>query len=276
MGSRVRHFKHILILTLALMLSTTQAQAGTVKDLYSLYHIRWQSDYPKGVLDTIRKYQSAAKYTYMYSYVDNSTYDRSIINNRVTEYKAEVKSLKKRLLAGIDLDISTLYELEDEYKTAKINLDNAKKSTKTSTINIPKIHVSNALKQRYKEAVKRKKLYEKSLEIGSTKHLPYPVDADVIPVESTAEYLQLEPADGSCVLALFDGVVVKATSNSVTVSHGHGVETRYTNLGVVTVLKGQNLSQWSPLGMTKGKVKIQLMINNKLVDIRKLFEEEVN
>lgn len=275
MGSSVRTYKRICTLGVVFTLLCTElTSAATAKKLYSLYGQKLEVNYPDGVLDTIQRYNDAKKYEYMYAYVTASEYDDSIIDNRIKDCTTELKRLEKQLLAGVNLKLSEIYELENQYKTVKQQLDNAMQSKQSFPIETSRPSQSDTPSQDdYKQAMQAKKEFEAAMELGNIDNLTYPVNGTAIPVATKSKSLKLNTARGQEVVALFNGKVIKTTDNSITISHNNGIVTKYTGLGVVTALDGDTLSQGMPIGLTGQRLTVQLIMNKKKVNINKLFGE---
>lgn len=274
MGCKVGTYKRVCSLGLILtLLCTNLTPAATAKKLYSTYGQKLDVAYPEGVLETIQKYNDAKKYAYMYAYVNASEYDDSIIDNRIKDCKKRLKHLEEQLLAGIDLKLSEIYELENQYCVAKQQLDDALASKRSFPVKSNSSVADAPTLTEYKRAMQAKDKFETVMEIGNIEHLSYPVEGNVIPDDSMGKDLKLTTERGSTVTSLFNGTVIKTTNNGVTIDHGNGIVTKCTGLGVVTALKGDVVSQGTPVGLTGQRLTLTLMLNKKRVNVNKLFGE---
>lgn len=272
MQRRMQKFLFSFVIAALLMSSSITCYAANTKSLYLLYDIEYRPKYPKGVSETIAKYDAAMRYIMMYRYIDSMADTSGVLSKRITELKDRLDVIQDKLRSAYFLDINEIYALEEEYKVLHSQYAGYVEAMKTMSTK----DESNVLDDvpTYKEycyALELKKLYSGEHNLGAVM-IKYPVNKKVDAVSKTKQGILLKVNDAT-VSSIFNGRVTNVSNHSVTVSHYDGIYTYYGNLHDIDVNVGDSLSQGSPIGKTNG-VELRLRIDDKVVDITKVFNED--
>ena len=241
----------------------------------AFYDMSFEPKYPDDVLDTISKYDVAKKYVAMYQYVVYSEYDSSVIESKIVELEKEKASLEEQLLAGYDLELSVIYELEDAYLSTCTKLEDYKKSLVSYEISTDEpVSEDVPTYEEYVDAIQVKKRIDELSDIGNVDKLSFPVSGAHLISEKTNTGVLYSVIDGSSVTSLFNGEVVNINGGDITLNHHNGIYTFYGNLSSVVVSEGDIVKQGDLLGKSSNTLLLKCKVNNKLVDVSKLFVKE--
>lgn len=270
----VKNVVTVLTVFCLLLYSSVTAYAKGVEDLYTLYGIPYEVTYPDDIMRIISDFQYAEKYVSMYRYVVESTFDTTVIENRISKLEVDLLSVEEQLLCGYTLSIEEIYTLEDEYVSITGQLEDAKKSLIGGEIdyNIPNAENTPTRKE-YEEALEKKSKMGAAVNLGEFE-LNYPVDTGALISDKTDTHLELAVANNSTVTALFNGTVTAITSSSISIDHTNDVFTFYGNLRSVSVNVGDAVTQGQPIGTTTSTLMLKMKLDGNLVDITKIFKEE--
>lgn len=264
-----------MLMSLALVLYTpTTANCETTTDLYDMYAMPYTVKYPKGILDTINKYQNAKKYVSMYQYVILSEYDTEILDTRERNCLKTIEQSEKSLLGCYNADLQTIYDYEDAYVTAVRQYDDVVKSKVTTPIDYEAPKPANVpTSSEYRKACNKKAYLDSCSNLGDVKDLHYPFNVACLIDSIDNNSITFLTQKDALVQSLFNGKVAKCDDTSLTIYHYNGVYTHYAGLSSVSVKKGDKVRQYEPVGTSTSKVTMQLKLNGNLVDISKLFKE---
>ena len=255
------------------VISNSTCYAANTKALYTLYGKEYSPKYPKGVSETIAKYDSAMRYLTMYHYIKGVANSSDILASRVKELKKELDDIKNKLTLGYFKDTSEIYDLEERYSTLYDQYSGYMQTLQTFSVKDESINLKDV--PTYKEycyALELKKLYSGEHNLGSVL-VKYPVVGDVKSVSKTKKGIRLKVNDAK-VQSIFNGRVTNVSNNSVTVSHYDGIYSYYGNLHKIRVHVGDSVSQGSQLGVATSSVELRLMVDNEIVDITQIFNED--
>lgn len=261
----------IVVLSLVSASHCLDVKATTVSDLYELYDKRITEMYSESTLETIADYQRQLRSSAMYEYVKKSTFDNKLIEDKIKTLESELNYLETQLLNSYDEDLSTIYELEDDYETTKKSLENTRKSSESFEVKLPDEKTFS--KNKYKKALRDKNKTDYNKDIGTYLNR-YPVSGDIKSVKSTEDRLELYISNRSTISPLFNGKVSKVTDDSITLSHDCGIYSYYRGLEEILVNVGDTVYQGQKLGYSSDVVILKFKINGDIVDVSKLFQEE--
>lgn len=265
----------VLVITLTLfIICCTDCQAATINDLYDKFGMECTTECPEFVTKTISQYQRAEKYNYMYQYVNASSYDSEILEQRVARLQKELSVLEEKLLNSYDLRREDIYSLESQYLTCKEELTKAKESLNNCSIeyHVPDIGEVPS-KEEYLYALQLKDYCNPFQEIGELSTVSFPVQGDALISDMTDSSVTIRTPKNTLVTALFNGTVLDCDKNSVTLFCGSGVYVYEGHLDKVIVDKGDIVQQGDVVGKTSHDILLKLKLGNKLCDIKKLFNE---
>lgn len=261
----------IVVLLLVSTSHCLDVKATTVSDIYELYDKKVTEMYPESTLKTIADYHRQIRSSAMYEYVKKSTFDNKLIEDKIKTLESKLDYLETKLLNSYDEDLSTIYELEDDYETTKKSIDNAKKSSESFEIKLPDEKILS--KSKYNKALKDKNKTDYNKDIGTYQN-KYPASGDIESIKSTEDRLELYVSNRSTISPLFNGRVVKVTDNSITISHDCGIYSYYGGFEEISVSAGDAVYQGQKLGYSSDVVILKFKINGDIVDVSKLFQEE--
>ena len=102
--------------------------------------------------------------------------------------------------------------------------------------------------------------------------VPVVSSAIIDKVQGTTTFFTV--ADGTSVTALFNGKVLKVTSDSVLLDCHNSIIVGYGNMKSISVSEGDTVYQGQTIGKSSSNLKMRLALSNKFVDISKLFVED--
>lgn len=267
-------FKAILVIFIVMLFKCTTVNASTAEDLYKMYNIKFETKYPEDVLNTIRKYDNAKKYLSMYKYVASSEYDESIVSKRINELECEKSTIEDRLLAGYNLSISEIYDLEDRYVTVCKHLNDAKKTIESYDVDFTRPEPEDVpTYSEYLEAKKIKSSIDTKMNIGDIVNIK-PTNVAYLLESSTENSMTIKVASGTTVTSLFNGEVVMINGSGITIDHYNGIYTFYGDVDETYVNIGDTVYQGQALGTVDDFLTLKCKVGNKIVNINKLFEKE--
>ncbi len=270
---RMRRYLFSFAVLFCVMVSSFTCDAADTKALYTLYGKEYSPKYPKGVSETIAKYDSAMRHLTMYHYIDGVANSSDILSARIKALKKELDAIKDKLTLGYFKEANEIYELEEKYSTLYKQYSGYMKTLQTFSVKDKSINLKDA--PTYKEyyyALEMKKLYSGEHNLGSV-HIKYPVVGEVKSTAKTKQGIKLKVSNAK-VQSIFNGRVTNVSNNSVTVSHYDGIYSYYGNLHKIKVHVGDSVSQGSVLGTAASSVELRLMIDNEIVDIKQIFNED--
>ena len=273
--------KRAVAVVLLCLVFSTRAYAADVTELYEKYDIEYTAEVPEEVLETIQKYDNAKRYVSMYSYVINSEYDIESLVNKQLELEKYLLQLESELKAGYNKPLSAIYELEDEYYTAKQQLDNISKSLQTYVIETEYIETKDVPSySKYKEALQSKNDIVSKRNIGSLDDLKVPVQSESILVDSSNDCSVYKVINNTGALSPFNGVVESIVVDKeyglcCILNHHNGVQSFLCHLESVDVEEGDTVYQNQRIGYVQGNQFIfRLKLKDVFVDASKIFTEE--
>lgn len=270
---KMRKYLFSFAVLFCVVISSSTCYAANTKALYTLYGKEYSPKYPKGVSETIAKYDSAMRYLKMYHYIDGVASSSDILSARIKDLKKELDTIKDKLTLGYFKDTNEIYELEEKYSTLYKQYSGYMETLQTFSVKGETVNLKDA--PTYKEycyALEMKKLYSGEHNLGSV-HMKYPVVGEVKSIEKTKQGVRLEVSSAK-VQSIFNGRVTNVSNNSVTVSHYDGIYSYYGNLHKIKVHVGDSVSQGSVLGTAASSVELRLMVGNEIVDIKQIFNED--
>lgn len=271
MSKRVTNTTANIAIGIMLLLQPLTAYAYTAEELYEDCEVEWESPYSQEDLDTIRNYNYAKRYASMFRYVADSTYDESVIEERIQQCEEQLQSIEKELLAGFDKTEVEIYQLESDYNTALQQLEEAKSTMTPIDVDVKKLSADEIpTYAEYVKALNRKRSTEVSCNLGEMKAVKASLNAVLIK-DYTSTSVTYATVEGSGVVSLFNGVVAAVGEDHVTINHHNGIVSSYKGLRA-TVKVGDTVTQGSPIGITPGEFTVKLRVGDKLIDIYKLLE----
>lgn len=272
MGNKA--LKAVIILCVSFLLKPTTVFASTAEDLYKVYNIKFEAEYPENVLSTIQKYDNAKKYLSMYKYVALSDYDESIINKKIDNLIEEKNKIEEQLLSGYNLSLSDIYALEDKYVTVCKQLNDAESTSKTYSVEFNKPEPDSV--PTYKEYIEAKRIkasIDTQMDIGDLDNVN-PVTTAYLIDECSDNVITLDVPDSATVVSLFNGEIARIDTDGITINHYNGIYTFYGGVNNVYVDVGDTVYQGQAVGTVDENLILKCKVGNKIVDINKLFEKE--
>ena len=262
------------VAVICLLLFPVSVKASTASDLYKFYGKELVVEYPKGVTETISKYQAAQRYVKQFRYVADAEYDYSILESRIADSQSNLDYATNQLASGYHLDLETIYGLEDVYCQAVKQLDEAVSANTFYDINyqLP-IDTSQNLYSDYSAAVQIKSLVDKRCDIGKLTNLEYPVLSNAYILDSDDTSVTFMQLADSVFTSLFNGKVSSVDETSIVVNHYNGIFTHYSYVKKPIVEVGDIVSQGQPIGYTYTRLTVKLSVDDELQDIARLFKE---
>lgn len=271
MSKRIANTAANLAIGIMLLLQPLHAFAYSAEELYTECEVQWESPYSQEDLDTIRDYNYAKRYASMFRYVADSTYDETVIENRIKDCEEALADIESQLLSGFDKTAEELYQLESDYSIALQQLEEAKTTTMPVEVDVKQLNADEIPSyQEYVKALNRKRATEVSCNLGESKTVQISMNA-VLVKDYTDTYVTYATVEGSGIVSLYNGVVAAVGEDHVTINHRNGIVSSYKGVRA-TVKVGDKVTQGSPIGLTNGEFTVKLRVGNKLVDIYKLLE----
>ena len=273
MGTKAYKRVFAVVLLSSVLLSSINVKASTATDIYDLYQLNYAAIYPDGVIETIMAYEQFLKYNTMYTYIEKSTFDTTILDKRIANLQSDIDSVTVKLKNGYDLSVSEIYALEDEYNTKSKQLYEAKQSLSNTAVNPSMPILENTpTKEQYDAAIATKKDIDSKINLGEA-ITSYPVKGATVK-EVKEDQLLLKTKAGEAVKALYNGTVANISNNSITLYHDSAIYTLYSNLDKINVNVGDVVFQGQEIGTAKESLLLKMKVNGTLVDVSKLFKKE--
>lgn len=271
----VKKCKTALVLILLSLLSPVTVYADSASDLYKIYDIDYSTVYPKGVIKTIEDYNNAQKFLKSFRYVVTSEYDYSIIDNRIKKLTAEKESITELLLSGYSLSWEEIYELEDRYVTVSKQLEDAKLSLSSNSIEYDKPDTNTVpTTEEYEKALADKAAIDTKTNVGTLSNLEPPLESACLLDSSSDVSTTYQTVKGSVVTAIFNGEVCEVGEDYIILNNYNGIKTYYRNLKSVNVSVGDTVYQNQAIATSNSYVTLQLSLDGNFVNLTKLYNKE--
>ena len=258
-------------LLLVLCTTTLSVSALTARELYELFDIDYKSDISEEDLTTIQQYNYAKRYVQMFRYVADSSYDANSIKQKINATEQRLREIESELLGGYYLSSTAIFELESEYQTLTRQLQELKSCIESVELDVKELKPEDV--PSYEDfiiAVANKNLADSRSQLGSNSpsimtniHLVSDFD------DTTVTYAS---APLSIITSLFNGIVIYADEDTVTVYHYNNIYTSYKGL-TPCVEKGNTIGQGQCIGYSSGILSVRMKVGGEFVDIHSYLED---
>lgn len=265
----------IVCLLLCLLFKPIDVGATSLEEFYEFYDVDYTDAYPNDIINTIRNYQEAQRYIKRYRGVIESEFDTTLYESRLLSLKKELDETSKMLLAGYDLSLYEIYSLEDKYNELSDNIANLEKAMCVSDNSIEVLDKDKVpTYSEYCKALEEKAKIDSSDAIGDIDKLEPPIASSKLLDKHSSTSTTYMTTQGAVIKSLFSGKVTEVGDDYCVISNDYKMVMYYRNLSSIDVKVGQSLNAGAIIGKSYKYVTLQLSLNNKFVDLTKLFEKE--
>lgn len=262
--------RRIALLLLLFALPSVTVNAYTAEDLYNDFGIEFEDPHSAEDISTITSYRYARKYIRIFSHLSAMSFDNADMFTLKDALQTRLDVIETSLLDGFRLSLDEIYELETEYRETLELLNNITDMTEVKEIPLKQLDIESIPTfSEYAAANARNTLINTQQELGS--NLPKLTANAYVISDYTDSSITIGTTELAIITSLFNGEVIYADDNVVTIDHYTDIYTSYRGLTPI-VSVGDTVYQGKCIGYSKGNVSARLKIKDIYVDIYEYLE----